>query len=370
VTGKYRGCGTPFMASMADIRAFPMADLHSHIDGSVSPKDLFRIAKRHRRRLLTPKGVELDSVTGFMSYVVGVGYQSMLDNIVDRFYPITGLMQTEETITEVAVAYVRSQKADGVAYAEGRFAPQYHTKEGLSLKDIVRAMANGLSEGSESYGVKTNLIAAIGRETSPEKGVDIARAAASSGVVVALDLCGPEAGYPPGRFREAFRVAAEAGLKVTVHAGEGAGSVEQDLANMKEAIAELGANRLGHAIPLSRSEGLMKMAMAGSVAIEMNPVSNLVLGNIGDLRDLAIGKLLNRGILVTINSDDPAIWPGGHLPDVYQRVCSAYGFGLEEVGTLVRNSISCSFASAEDKDRLSELYRNAVRKSGGPNPKV
>jgi len=349
--------------SLGDIRAFPMADLHSHIDGSVSLQDLFRISRRHRRRLLTPKGVELDSVTAFMRHVVGDGYQSMLDNIVDRFYPITGLMQTEETIRDVAVAYVRSQKADGVAYAEGRFAPQYHTKEGLSLKEIIRSMADGLAEGSESYGVDTNLIVAIGRETSPGKGVEIAKSAAASGLVVALDLCGPEAGHPPRRFKDAFRVAAKAGLKVTVHAGEGAGSEERNLAYMEEAIVELGANRLGHAVPLSKSERLMKMVLAESVAIEMNPVSNLVLGNIGGIKDLAIGQLLSRGILVTINSDDPAIWPRGHLPEVYRRVCAEYGFGMKELGALVRNSILSSFASVKDKDRLEELHRNSLRRS-------
>src|SRR5271157_5122012 len=157
--------------SLRALRILPKADLHSHIDGSVPMKDLFRIAKRHRRRILTSKGAELGTVSSLMQYVVGKGYGSMLDNIVDRFYPMTGLMQTEETIRDVGVSYVKAQKEDGVVYAEGRFAPQYHTTEGLSMKDVVVSMADGLAEGTEKYGVETALIVGIGREAPPRLGV-------------------------------------------------------------------------------------------------------------------------------------------------------------------------------------------------------
>ena len=351
--------------SLNAIRKLPMADLHSHIDGSVSPRDLFRIARNHHRRILTPEGSELDSVNAFMRYVVSDGYGSMLDNIVDRFYPITGLMQTEGTIRDVAVEYVRGQRDDGVVYAEGRFAPQYHTRESLSYKQVISSMAEGLEEGAEKYGVKTNLIVGIGREATAARGEEVARAAASSGVVAALDLCGPEAGNPPRRFREAFRIASGAGLKVTVHAGEGAGSARQNIAYMEEAISELHADRLGHAIPLSKSRRLVKEVVSKPVAIEMNPISNLVLRNIRNLRDLAIDGLLGRGVMVSVNSDDPSLWPRGHLPEVYHRVCGAYGFGFRELDVLVRNSFEGSFASERDKAWLTQRYQAARRREVG-----
>jgi len=287
----------------------------------------------------------------------------MLDNIVDRFFPITSLMQTEGTIRDVGVSYVRAQKLEGVAYAEGRFAPQYHTREGLTLKDVIAAMSDGLGEGTEKYGVKTAMIVGIGREADPLLGVKVARAAARSGLVAALDLCGPEAGNPPTKFREAFRVATDSGLKVTVHAGEGAGSLNENLRNIEDAITQLHANRLGHAIPLARSEPLLKLVLHRSVAVEMNPISNLVLHNIGDLRALAIDQLLARRVRVSVNSDDPAIWPGGHLTDVYSRVCEAYGFGFDALDRLMENSIEGSFAAEKDKSWLRQLYRRARRQS-------
>ena len=353
--------------SLGVLRMLPKADLHSHIDGSVSAKELFRIARRHRRRVVAPNGAELDSVSAFMRHVVGDGYRSMLDNIADRFYPITAMMQTEDILREVGIAYVRGQKEDGVAYAEGRFAPQYHTREGLPLKDVIESMADGLAEGTERYGVKTALIVSIGREARPEVGVRVAKAAAQSSRVAALDLGGPEAGNPPQKFREAFRVGS--GMKVTVPAGEGAGSTRPNLMNMEEAIVGRGADRLGHAVPLARSKRLLRLVSTRSVSIEMNPVSNLVLGNIGDLKELSIDRLLRRGIRVSVNSDDPSIWPRGHLPDVYSRVCDAYGFGFRELDMLVQNSFDGSFAPAKDKEELAEEYR-AARKQGGAGDRI
>jgi len=231
------------------------------------------------------------------------------------------------------------------------------------LEEVLESMAEGLDEGAEKHGVKTALIAGIGRETSPARGAEVARAAARSRLVVALDLCGPESGNPPRKFRDAFRIGAASGLRATVHAGEGAGSVRRNLAYMGEAIHELGAQRLGHAIPLSRSRRLLRTVLSKRIAIEMNPVSNLVLRNVGDVRELAVDRLLHQGVLVSVNSDDPALWPRGHLPDVYHAVCEAYGFGFAELDALFRNSVEGSFASARDKAWLVQMYQEARRRA-------
>lgn len=346
--------------SVDEIRALPKADLHSHIDGSISARELFRIARRHRRKIVAPSGEELDGVTAFMRHVEGDGYSSMLEGIVARFHPITGLIQTEETIRDAGVAYVRGQKEEGVAYAEGRFAPQYHTREGLSLEEVIASMAEGLSEGTERYGVETSLIVAIGREAPPKLGEEVAKAASRSGSAVALDLGGPEPGNPPEKFRAAFLRASESGLKITIHAGEGAGSLRQDMANMKTAI-DLGADRLGHAIHLAEDSRLVSLVREKGVGIEMNPVSNLTLGEIRSTKDLSIDSLLKDGVLVTLNSDDPALWPKGSLSEVYSLVCREYGFGMERLDELVENSFRASFAASSLKESLVQRYHEARR---------
>jgi adenosine deaminase len=349
--------------SLRALKALPKADLHSHIDGSVSAGDLFRIARKHRLRIRTRSGLELENPSAFMRFIAGDGYGSMLENIVDRFYPITGLMQTEEAIRDVGISYVRGQKEDGVVYAEGRFAPQYHTRLGLSLKEVISCMAGGLKEGAEKYGVKVALIVGIGRECSLRLGEEVARVASASGSAVALDLCGPEAGNPAQKFKKAFEIAVASGLKVTVHAGEGAGSLHQNLANIEAAITQLRANRVGHAIDLARDRHLMSVARDKSIAIEMNPISNLVLQKIQGVEDLRIDRLLSEGINVSVNSDDPAIWPRGNLSNVYSSVCRSYGFGMREIDALMGNSFRGTFASDRDKAWLIECYRAARKRA-------
>ena len=344
------------------IQALPKADLHSHIDGSVSGKDLFRIAKDHGRKLLTPRGTELDSVTALMRYIEGDGYSSLLETVVDRFYPITNMMQEGETIRDVGVAYLRGRKQDGVAYAEGRFAPQYHTREGLTLDDVIAFMADGLAEGAEKHGVRACLIVAIGRESPADLGLEVAKAAASSRSAVALDLGGPEVGHPPQKFKDAFKLAAESGLNTTVHAGEGAGSRRKNLAYIDAAIKQLGAKRVGHAIDLVRDEGLMELVRERSVGVELNPISNLVLRKINSLRDLSIDRLLERGIGASLNSDDPALWPRGSLSEVYSEVCRAYGFGFRELDLLAQNAFRTAFCPKDTKKWLLEEYHATRRR--------
>jgi adenosine deaminase len=350
--------------TLRTLKALPKADLHSHIDGSVPARELFQIAKKHRLGLRTREGLELENVSAFMRFVATDGYGSMLDNIVDRFYPITGLMQTEEAIRDVGVAYVRGQKEDGVAYAEGRFAPQYHTREGMSLNEVISSMDAGLREGAEKYGVKVGLIAGIGRESSARLGEEVAKAVSASGSVAALDLCGPERGHPPDKFRKAFETAVASGLKVTVHAGEGAGSLARNLANIEAAVTQLKANRIGHATCLARDGRLVSMVREKSVAIEMNPISNLVLRNIRGLRDLHIRKLLGEGINVSLNSDDPAIWPHGDLSEVYLSVCRSYRFGMKEVDALAKNAFKAAFTTDRIRSSLIEGYLQARRRLG------
>lgn len=349
-------------ASAGDIEKLAKVDLHSHIDGSVPIRELLRISRLRGRKLLTPDGVEITTASGLADHVRGNGYDSLLDDIVNRFYPITNLMQTQEVLRDVGVAYADELSSQKVIYAEGRFAPQYHLREGLTVDEVIQSLQEGLAEGSERFGVKISLIVAIGRESGQKTAEEIARAAVRNRAVVALDLGGPEAGHPPERFEKAFAMAGAAGLKKTVHAGEGAGSVQQNLANIRTAIDKLGADRVGHAIDLASDEGLIELAVARGITVEMNPRSNLVLNKIRSYNDLRIDRLLSKGVLVTVNSDDPALWPHGAIGDVIYGVCRAYHFGLEKVDELISNAISGAFVGESEKGTLRERYAESRRK--------
>ncbi len=351
--------GTP---SRELIRRLPKADLHSHIDGSVPARELFRIARKNRRKVFTPSGAQIESEEGFIRFVKGGGYDTLLDYIVERFFPITGLMQTEPIIEDVGLAYVKELSHKGIAYAEGRFAPQYHTREGMTLDQVIESMRMGLAKGQEKYGVRVNLIVAIGREVDPRRASEVARAATRNRHVVGLDLGGTEEGRPPEMFRNAFRIASHHRLGTTVHAGEWAGSRSQNLGNVRAAILKLNARRVGHAVDLSQDGELVELARERSTVIEMNPVSNLLLGRIRTIEELGINRLLARGVIVTVNTDDPALWSGGSLNDVLFETCRASGLGLDGLDRLVVNAFEGAFTSASEKQALSEEYARVRRR--------
>jgi adenosine deaminase len=346
------------------IRSLPKADLHSHIDGTIPLKQLFSMAARHKRIIRTRKGIPITSVSSFLDHIRGDGYGGLLEDIVDRFYPITALMQTEDILFEVGRAYVAEMSGDGVSYAEGRFAPQYHIREGLTLEQVVKSMLEGFRAGTEETEVKVNLIVAIGRETDPRFACDIVAAAAKfhDRGVVGVDIGGSEKGNPPGRFEAAFKLASEFKLHRTVHVGEGAGSLSQNLRNIHASILKLGAERIGHAIDLASSESLTELVIRRGVTVEMNPISNHVLHKIRNLRDLRIDYLLDRGVRVTVNSDDPALWKNGKLSQVLAAVCRSYGFRRSELDQLIINSFEGSFAKPNEKEELRQrVSRGAAR---------
>ena len=351
--------------SVRSIRSLPKADLHSHIDGTVPLKELFAIAARNKRVLKTSRGAPITSVSSLLEYIRGDGYRSLLQNIVDRFYPITGLMQTEEILFEVGRSYVAELSRDGVAYAEGRFAPLYHTREGLTLAQAIDGMLHGLRAGREETHVKVNLIVTIGRETTSRLACGIIAAAAKfrNRGVVGVDLGGPEKGNPPEKFADAFKLAAAFKLGRTVHAGEGAGSASQNLRNIRTSIVKLGAQRLGHAIDLASSENLIALVIRSGVTVEMNPISNYVLRKITNLRELRIDYLLKRGVRVTANSDDPALWENGRLSQVLAAICESYRFRWSELNQLIVNSFEGSFTKPREKERFVSEYPKTFRRN-------
>jgi len=346
------------LPSHSIIKRLPKADLHSHIDGSIPIKDLLGIAKKFKREIKTSDGHALKSAAAFSKFIRGEGYNYLLSNIAYRFSPITGLMQTEEIIREVGRIYVKKISEDGIIYAEGRIAPQYHTKEGLTVDKVIKSLLEGLRAGSEETGTRANLIVAIGREITD----DVARKIVSIAIkyhqkgVVGIDLVGTEENNPPEKFLGSFSMTFGSGLKRTVHAGEGCKSIKDNIRNIGTSILFLRANGLGHAIHLPNDQKLMKLVKENGIRIESNPISNVVLGHVTNIRELKIDRLLAHGIKVTINSDDPAIWPRGTLTDNFVEVCKAFGFRLTEVDALIMNSFKSAFIPSNEIENLEEEY--------------
>lgn len=340
--------------TLEEIRKLPKTELHGHLDGYLEPDDILAIAQKNKRKVVTMDGKVLGSRAEIMEFWKGDGYQNVLLQVLNRFSPVTGLMQTKETIRDVAYTYVQKLAKENIIYAETRFAPQYHTKEGLSMEEVVGSALEGLAQGEKETGVTARLIICIGREVGEAESVKIAEAAlefAGRGVV-ALDLACNEHDFPPELHKKAYELTFNSKLKRTVHAGEACLDEKTNIKNIYTAINALRADGLGHAIPLVKDEKLMKLVKEKKIRVESNPISNLILGYISDIKELQLDKLLKAGILVSINSDDPAMWSKGTLSENLYEVAKAYGFGLKELKKLIGNGIESAFISEQEKGKL------------------
>ncbi len=343
------------------IRKLPKIDLHRHLDGDVKPRVISRLARKDG---VTLPAEDLDL------YFRDLRNQGIGALLQKGFGLVTSLMQSRENLSAVAYECVRNLKEDNIIYAEIRFAPQYHTgesayyghsseksKEKLGYDEIIKAVSDGLSEGEKDFGVKTKLIVCVGREAEPHEGVKVAGAALNcmDYGVVGLDLACDEASYPPERHLEAYKTTFNSPLKRTVHAGEFG---NQPRKNMLTAMNDLKADRLGHAIPLSKYEDLTKAVSDGKIGVEMCPESNVFTGFIKSRNELGIKRLLSKGVVVSVNTDDPAMF-GYTLSDTLYRLADECGLGMEELKKLQLNAIESAFGlGADERARLSEIIED------------
>jgi adenosine deaminase len=208
------------------------------------------------------------------------------------------LLQHPDGLRRAARELVEDWHRDGVVYGEARFAPQLHTRGGMSLDDAIRAVAAGLHEGSAASGVATGLIVCCLRHEPLDTSLAVADAAVRHRDLVAgIDLAGDEA-YPGAAHREAFDLAHAAGVPVTVHAGEAAGP-----ASVWEAIDVLGARRIGHGVRCVHEDALVRRLHRDRIPLEMCPRCNVLTGAVAVIADHPADRLLARGLAVTVNTD-------------------------------------------------------------------
>ncbi len=288
-------------------------------------------------------------------------------SIPDRFSNTTGVMQSEETLRLAAKAYTMIRARQGFRYCEATIAPQYHTFGGLTEKEVIKALIKGIKAGEKAaeksgYSIEANLVAAIGREISPEEGVRLIKifAECDRKYVVGVGLACGEPQDPPQKHIPAFDLAKKLGFPITIHAGEWVKdrapeatdsikkirhNAETDrgelLQNMLSAIMDLHADRIGHAIPLAYSKDLMQIVKDRGTGIEGCPGSNLALRYIPDASYLKIRELLDQGILYSINPDDDLFLPGF---DETIALCDAeYRFTKNDLWKLEMNAWATRF---------------------------
>ncbi len=329
----------PDLAAFA--RDLPKAELHLHIEGSLEPELLFELAERNGIALAHPDVESLRQAYAFTD----------LQSFLDIYYQGAAVLQTEQDFYDLAAAYFSRAAADGVRRAEIFFDPQTHTERGIGFDTFMPGLLRACDDANDHHGLSADLIMCFLRHLPGEAAVETFNAAADyHDRIIGVGLDSSEVDNPPEEFAEAFGLAADAGLQLVAHAGE-----EGPPAYITGALDALGVHRIDHGVRAEEDEALMARLAADQIPLTVCPLSNLALCVVDDLADHNLGRLLDRGLKVTVNSDDPAYF-GGYVADNYSRIATALDLSKADLVTLARNSFEAAFAPAEQKASwLAEL---------------
>lgn len=323
---------------------FPKVELHLHLDGAVRLETMIEIAKRD--------GIELPAWT-VPALHDDLGCGSIRQSLADylrAFGYTTAVMQTRENLTRIARELMEDLAADGVDYAEVRFCPTLHVRKGLKPEEVIEAVLEGLERGAE-YRLDWGLIICDLRHFDVKEtaaNIDAALAYKNKGVV-AVDLAGDDLNFAALDHAPHFQRAKSGGLRVTIHAGE-AGGAER----IREALDLFGAERLGHGTKLITDERLLEEVQRREIGIEACPTSNEQTRSWDDLAKHPVREYLKRGLLVSLNSDNPVLGDSS-VTHEYEVAAQAWKLTPEEQRTLAHNAVRTAFCDEATRKRLMEI---------------
>ena len=334
------------------IRRAPKVLLHDHLDGGLRPSTVIQLARElGYERLPTTDPAQLASF-----FTAGADRKS-LELYLEGFDHTVAVMQTRDALTQVASECAEDLAADGVVYAEVRYAPELSTRAGLTLDEVVEAILEGFRHGSAGRGIELGFIVTAMRQFA--RSVEIAELAIRhrDEGVVGFDVAGPEAGFPPTRYLDAFQLIHQANFHLTIHAGEAFG-----LPSIWEALQWCGAERLGHGVRIvddiqQTDDGELRLGrLAGyvrdrRVPLEMCPTSNVHTGAVASLAEHPIDLLRRLRFRVTVNTDN-RLMSGVTLSDEFETLARTFDFGLDEMQWLTLNAIKSAFNPFDERLRL------------------
>ena len=329
----------------ATLRTLPKAELHLHIEGTLEPELLFELAARNQVELPYPS---VDAVRA--AYVF-----EDLQSFLDIYYAGCQVLRTERDFHDLTHAYLTRAGAQGVRHAEIFFDPQTHADRGIPLEVVLEGITAALAEGERDLGITSRLILCFLRHLSADAAMaTLETALAHRDAITAVGLDSAEVGNPPSKFAAVFDRARAEGFLAVAHAGE-----EGPPAYITEALDLLRVRRVDHGVRCLEDDALVDRLVAEQVPLTVCPMSNVRLRVFPDLAHHNVGRLLDRGLCVTINSDDPAYF-GGYVGDNYAATADALGLGRDQMVGVARNSFVASFLDdAERAGRLAELDRAA-----------
>jgi len=339
------------------IRRAPKVLLHDHLDGGLRPQTMVDLASEYGY-----DGLPTTDPDDLAAWIRRGADRKSLELYLETFAHTVGVMQERDAIARVAAECAEDLAADGVAYAEVRYAPELSTEHGLTLDEVVEANLDGFRIGADRAAAAGRPIAMKVLCTGMRqfaRSTEIAQLALRwrDQGVVGFDVAGPEKGYPPTRYLDAFDLIRRENFHITIHAGESFG-----LPSIWEALQWCGAERLGHGVRIVdditvRDDGTVRLGRLAAfvrdrrVPLEMCPTSNVHTGAVATFADHPIDLLRRLRFRVTLNTDN-RLMSGVTLSSEFEAMSEAFGIGLDEMEWLTINAIKSSFAPFDERIRL------------------
>jgi len=318
------------------IQALPKAELHVHIEGTFEPELMFAIAQRNHIDIPYKSVDEVKQAYNFHN----------LQSFLDIYYAGANVLVVEQDFYDLAMAYFEKCAADKVVHTEMFFDPQTHIDRGIAFAVVINGLQRACDEAKAKFGITSHLIMCFLRHLSEEAAFKtLEQALPFKDQIIAVGLDSSEVGHPPAKFERVFAKAREEGFLVVAHAGE-----EGPAEYIWEALDLLKVNRVDHGVRSEEDPKLMQRLIAEKMPLTVCPLSNLKLCVVDDMAKHNIRRLLQQGVHVTVNSDDPSYF-GGYMNDNFIAIAEALDLSNNELKQLAKNSFEASFISDAEKQK-------------------
>jgi adenosine deaminase len=344
----------PTVLTEEQIRRAPKVLLHDHLDGGLRPQTVLELARDVDHQL--PDLAGEPSAESLGRWFVESADSGSLERYLETFDHTVAVMQTAPALTRVARECVEDLAADGIVYAEVRYAPEQHVSQGLTLDEVVAAVQEGFDQGVAAAGgriVVRQLLTAMRHQARSREIAELAVAWRDRGVA-GFDIAGAEAGYPPTRHLDAFEYLQRENAHFTIHAGEAFG-----LPSIWQAIQWCGADRLGHGVRIIddidvRDDGSVELGRLAAyvrdkrIPLEMCPWSNIQTGAAASIADHPLGLLTRLRFRVTVNTDN-RLMSGTSMTREMSSLAEAFGYGLRELEWFTLNAMKSAFLPFDER---------------------
>lgn len=328
------------------IKKLPKAELHLHIEGSLEPELMFKLAKKNHIEIPYKTVEDVKKAYNFTN----------LQSFLDIYYAGAAVLITKEDFYDLTWEYVLKCVDNNIIHTEIFFDPQTHTHRGISFETVITGIKQALEDAKEKFGITSHIIMCFLRHLSEVEAFEtLEQSLPFKEYIIGVGLDSSEIGHPPSKFEKVFKKAKEEGFKIVAHAGE-----EADVSYIYEALDLLEVQRVDHGVQSIKSVKLMQRLKEEQIPLTVCPNSNIELRVFDTYKEHNIKELLDFGLLVTVNSDDPAYFKG-YLNQNFINLVENLHLEKKDIVKLIENSFKASFISVQLKEKYLDKVHQLLK---------